>query len=54
MPIFQTRKNVNKPKSKTKAGTKSKPVKKKKGAGKAEVPSKKLDEKVTKNPTGDK
>ena len=46
MPIFQTRKNANKPKSKTKAGTK-KPKK-------AAVPSKKLDEKVTKNPTGDK
>ena len=43
MPIIKIRKA---PKSKTKAGTKK--------SKKAAVPSKKLDEKVTKNPTGDK
>ena len=46
MPIIQIRKDIKEPKSKSKAGTK-KPKK-------AAVPSKKLDEKVTKNPTGDK
>ena len=45
MPIIKIRKEP-KSKSKTKAGTKK--------SKKAAVPSKKLDEKVTKNPTGDK
>ena len=51
MPIIHIREDAKAPK----AGAKSKPAKKKKGAGKAEVPSdQKLDEKVTTNTTGDK
>jgi len=55
MAIIQIREDANqKQKSKPKAGGKNTPAKKK-GAGKTEVPSdQKLDEKVTKKPTGDK
>ena len=50
MATIQIREDAKVPK----AGAKSKPAKKK-GAGKAEVPSdQKLDEKVTTNTTGDK